>query len=340
MIDYSVILKNIVKSEEDLDINNKIVIIDGLNIFLRNFVVNTSTNLDGVPVGGTIGFLKTLTKMLRILQPTRVIIVFDGAGGSKRRRAIYEDYKSNRKGINIKNRIYGDEFNNENLIKLQIIKLIEYLKLLPITIITIDDIEADDVISFISNSLPEKCKHAYIVSADKDFYQLIDDNLSVFSPTKDKIIKENDVVEEFGIIPNNFNIVKCILGDKSDNIPGVNGIGIKKINKYLQFLNEKSYNMSEFLEKVESLKDDDVVYKTLLDNSDLLHRNYKLMNLTYNDISASNKFKILDYINEVPKKSNAMEFNKLIIYDRMNTHFDNAYSWLSEYFTKLNKFAK
>ncbi len=330
MLNYSSILKNIIKTEEDSDINNRIVIIDGLNIFLRNFIVNTTTNMDGIPVGGTIGFLKTLTKMIRILQPTRIIIVFDGSGGSKRRRAVYEDYKNNRKGINIKNRLYGDEFNNENLIKLQIIKLIEYLKLLPVTVITIDDIEADDVISFISNSLPEKCKHAYIVSSDKDFYQLIDENLSVFSPTKDKIINSKDVFDEFGILSINFNIVKCILGDKSDNVPGVNGVGIKKINKYLGFLNERQYNMTEFLEKVEELKASDKVYEILFNNADILKRNYRLMNLLYNDISSTLKFKILEYIQNIPKKASIMEFNKLIMYDIMSNHFDNAYSWVNE----------
>jgi 5'-3' exonuclease len=72
-----------------------VLLIDGLNIFLRAFAVNGSLNEKGVPVGGIMGFMKSLAFAIREMEPTRVIVTYDGAGGSKRRRKINPNYKSN-----------------------------------------------------------------------------------------------------------------------------------------------------------------------------------------------------------------------------------------------------
>ena len=85
-----------VQKPGDLGVNNRVLIVDGLNLYLRAFAVNGALNEKGVPVGGIMGFMKSLAFAIREMEPTRVIVVYDGAGGSKRRRKINPDYKSNR----------------------------------------------------------------------------------------------------------------------------------------------------------------------------------------------------------------------------------------------------
>ena len=90
-------LLNDVKQEDTTDPNSRVLIIDGLNLYLRVFAVNGMLNDRGVPVGGIMGFLKSLAYSIREVNPTRVIVVYDGDGGSQRRRKILPNYKSNRK---------------------------------------------------------------------------------------------------------------------------------------------------------------------------------------------------------------------------------------------------
>ena len=96
MEDIFSLLDNVEKSDS-LGVNDRVLIVDGLNLYLRVFAVNGALNDNGVPVGGLTGFLRSLAYAIREVNPTRVIIVYDGAGGSQRRRKIHSDYKSQRK---------------------------------------------------------------------------------------------------------------------------------------------------------------------------------------------------------------------------------------------------
>ena len=80
-----------VQKQDDLNPNSRVLIVDGLNLYLRAFAVNGALNDNGVPVGGLTGFLRSLAYAIREVNPTRVIIVYDGAGGSQRRRKIHPD---------------------------------------------------------------------------------------------------------------------------------------------------------------------------------------------------------------------------------------------------------
>ena len=97
---YLSILDDIKKNSNSLEDgkpNDKVLIIDGLNTFIRVFSVIPTTNDDGIHVGGIVGFLRSIGYTINMFRPTRVIIVFDGKGGSTRRRKIYPEYKQNRK---------------------------------------------------------------------------------------------------------------------------------------------------------------------------------------------------------------------------------------------------
>ena len=133
MEDIFSLLDNVQKPG-DLGVNNRVLIVDGLNLYLRAFAVNGALNDNGVPVGGLTGFLRSLAYAIREVNPTRVIVVYDGQGGSQRRRKIHPEYKANRKpGKRITR---WDAFKNateeKDAMKIQFSRLIEYLDFLPV----------------------------------------------------------------------------------------------------------------------------------------------------------------------------------------------------------------
>ena len=175
--------------------NKKVLIVDGLNTFIRVFSVMPTLNENGVHVGGIVGFLKSIGFAINMFNPTRVIIVFDGKGGSNRRRKLYSDYKNKRRTSYRVNRVAGlenveDERRN---MYLQLRRVAEYLELLPVTNISVDGIEADDAIAYIAKSvIPDGEK--IIMSTDKDFLQLVSDDIKVWSPTKKKLYDREAVL--------------------------------------------------------------------------------------------------------------------------------------------------
>ena len=138
------------KNEEHKEVtrlNDRVLIIDGLNTFIRGFAVNPALNDDGLHIGGLIGFLRSIRYTCDILKPSRCIIVFDGKGGSPKRRKLYPEYKANRKVKSKLNRNvdWGTAPQDEQeSMKQQMGRLIDYLEQLPLTLISIDNVEADD----------------------------------------------------------------------------------------------------------------------------------------------------------------------------------------------------
>ena len=167
--------------------------IDGLNTFIRAFSVNPSLNEDGSHVGGLVGFLKSVRFAINKFKPTRCIIVFDGKGGSKPRQKIYSQYKAGRKVRSRLNRNVDWAINPQDeheSMKLQIGRLIEYLEHLPLTLLALDKLEADDIISYVTNVTLKESKTT-IMSTDKDFLQLVSPRVSLYSPTKKSHMMKN-----------------------------------------------------------------------------------------------------------------------------------------------------
>ena len=224
-------LLNGVQKENTTDPNSRVLIIDGLNLYLRVFAVNGMLNDRGVPVGSVMGFLKSLAYSIREVNPTRVIVVYDGEGGSQRRRKILPNYKANRKPGKRITRwdAFKDAKEEKASMKEQFSRLLEYMDSLPINVIAIDRIEADDTIAYIANNLLEK--EVTIMSADQDFLQLVDERITVWSPIKKKFYTPELVLKDYGVPAHNFLMYKVLMGDKSDNILGVKGLGTKKLPK-------------------------------------------------------------------------------------------------------------
>ena len=176
-------------------LNDRVLIVDGLNTFIRSFAVNPALNEDGLHIGGMMGFLKSVRYTCDILKPSRCIIVFDGKGGSKKRQKLYPEYKANRK---VKKRLNRNvewgtaPQDEEESMKQQMGRLIEYLEHLPLTLISIDNVEADDVMAYISQQVLTE-SDIFLMSTDKDFLQLVDDRVKVWSPTKKKLYTTKEV---------------------------------------------------------------------------------------------------------------------------------------------------
>jgi DNA polymerase-1 len=293
--------------------NDKVLIIDGLNTFIRVFSVIPTTNEDGVHVGGIVGFLKSIGYVINMVSPTRVIIVFDGKGGSTRRRKIYPEYKQNRKTKYRVNRTYdfaSQEDEKQNMI-MQLQRCVEYLDTLPVTVLSYDNIEADDTIGYLTKQvLPDS--NIIIMSTDKDFLQLANGRVKIWSPSKKKMYDDKSVFEEFGISSQNYIWYRVLDGDKSDNISGVRGLGLKTIQKKLPFLSEnRIVGMDEVLNE-------------LPEHKDTIELNYKLMQLSDVDISASTKTKIVDRINEPINRLVKFQFEKMFLEDKLFTALPNV----------------
>ena len=309
--------------------NDKVLIIDGLNTFIRVFSVIPTTNEDGVHVGGIVGFLKSIGYVINMVSPTRVIIVFDGKGGSTRRRKIYPEYKQNRKTKYRVNRTYdfaSQEDEKQNMI-MQLQRCVEYLDTLPVTVLSYDNIEADDTIGYLTKQvLPES--NIIIMSTDKDFLQLANGRVKIWSPSKKKMYDDKAVFEEFGISSQNYIWYRVLDGDKSDNINGVRGLGLKTIIKKLPFLTDNHI-----------CNIDDIV-SVLPESKELIDRNYKLMQLNDVDISGNTKTKIVQRVNEPINELVKYKFEKMFLEDKLFTALPNVTSWLLTNFNQLNRYAK
>lgn len=324
--------------ESSQHLNSRVLIVDGLNTFIRSYAASPVTNNDGEHVGGISGTLLSIGHAIKSINPTRVIIVFDGKDGSAKRRQIYPEYKANRKFKVRLNR--SDTVDKEDNQLQQLLRLVSYLEILPFTTILSDGAEADDVIAYIANDyLKTKESQIFIMSSDKDFYQLVSDHIHIWSPTKKKYYYTEDVVEEFGIYPNNFALYRALLGDKSDNINGVDGIGSKTVHKKFSILTEsKTLTTDDLLNFAATQKPSAKVYTQLLDNKELLERNVRLMQLSESNLNLSVKMKIIETLERKGTKCNKLAVHKMLIEDRMTTAIKNVDIWLREVTQKLDSF--
>lgn len=314
--------------------DSKVLILDGLNRFISVWAAVPALNNNGEHIGGVAAFLKSLGSSIRQFQSTRCIVVFDGSGGSQRRRKIYPEYKNNRRtSLHLNRREFATREEEIFSMKKQMLRIIEYLSILPVSVVIIDQIEADDTISSIVTDYYQQIdSQITIVSSDRDFLQLINDNVSVWNPVKKKLYTPNDLRDEFNMHPNNYLLYRVLTGDSSDNIPGVPGLGLKTLLKEFDLNNELT--VEQFLEQCR-LKSGKKIFEKILDNEERIVLNYQLMQLQNSDISLYSKNLIrdrIDVINEFDKS----KFLQYFAEDQLDASFKYPERWLSETFDSLN----
>jgi 5'-3' exonuclease len=309
-----------------------IFISDGLNTFIRAFAVNPSMNEDGSHIGGIVGFLKSIRFGVNKFKPTRCVIVFDGKNGSKKRRKLYPQYKMNRgSGSRLNRRVDWTmtPTDESESMRIQLVRLVEYLEHLPITILSVDGVEADDVIGYLTNTTLKDSK-CTIMSTDKDFLQLVSDRVELYSPTKKITYDEELVKKEFGIYPQNMLTCRTVEGDKSDNIHGIRGIGAKTMIKEYPMLSENQKFDVKMLIDSASTKSTRIS-NMIKDGEMIVKRNYILMQLYDPDIPNHTKLKITDAIREHKPKIVKYKLQRLMVEDKLWGHIPNFDNWITEF---------
>lgn len=196
-----------------------VTIIDTFGFFLRAyFALPKLTSSDGSPTGLLTGFINFIHKLQKELSTDYLIFALDSK--SSFRKEIYPEYKANRK-----------ESAKDLITQLEI--AISWIEKMGFGTLMVDGFEADDIISSVTKLAKENF-NVRIISNDKDLYQLIDkDRVLVYDWVKKSLIDEQKCIEKFGIKPQNFIDFQAILGDSSDNVPGVKGIGQKGASKLI-----------------------------------------------------------------------------------------------------------
>jgi DNA polymerase-1 len=200
----------------------KTLLIDANNMLYRAYFVNDLRDKKGRRTSGVYNSIIMLTKLIDLFTPDRLVIAWDG-GKSIERSKIYPDYKAQRSK-------YRNEEDTANL-EFSRVKLKEIFDQLPIYQIQVEGVEADDIIGYLNM----KMKGARtIVSNDQDFFQLVGEKTSVFMPIKSRVITSLNIEKELGFPVEHYILYKSMVGDPSDNIKGISGIGPKKAAAIIQ----------------------------------------------------------------------------------------------------------
>jgi len=300
--------------------NKRVLIVDQLNLFFRNYIVNPSLSTDGSPIGGLRGCMQSLQKVIRESKPDMVVICWDGEGGSKQRKLLKKDYKAGRKPIRlnraIRNMSDGEETDNKFW---QQSRLVDYYNQIPVIQFMFDATEADDIIAYVSKHKLLEDYDKIILSSDKDFFQLLDDKTVLYRPVQKEILNKKSIVEKFNIHPTNFAMARAIAGDKSDNIEGIPGVGLKTISRRFPFLKEeKTKTFSDILSHCKKeLNDGEEIkaYRNILEAEDVMRRNYQMMQLYAPLLSIDAKNLVNATLQDPDQSFNKTELIKMMIKD-------------------------
>jgi DNA polymerase-1 len=312
----------------------RIVIVDALNVYIRSYIVNPSISENGNPVGGIRGFLGFMQSFCQEIKPDRIVIVWDGEGGSRKKRQLNKNYKQGRKPISLRNlnrsaQILTEEQEQENRAYQQK-RLMAYLYEMPVSQIRLEGVEADDIIAHVCNVM-----HGWekvIISSDKDFIQLCNDETVLYRPVQKEVLNKKRVIEKYGIAPDNFALARAMAGDVSDNLPGIPRVGLKTIANRFPFFREHRGVCFDLL--YQACKDSDSkakIFSNVLEHKDKIELNYKIMQLYSPDLEHREKYIIKENLT-----SNILRLNRTEIYKMMgNDGFFGDLEILFSYFRRI-----
>lgn len=282
----------------------KILLIDGSSLIFRAFyAIRNLTTKDGVFVNGVYGFLNMYYKALELINPTHVFVAFD-KGSKTFRHNKFADYKGTR-----------DNAPNEITYQFGILK--DLLSSMNVNYLELDEYEADDIIGTIAKLAQKEGFEVDIFTGDRDYLQLVDDNILVYLTKKGiseiKLMNTESILEEYDLSPKQLIDVKALQGDSSDNIPGVKGVGEKTALKLIQ----EYGNLENLYENIDNLKGK--LKENLVNEKDKAYLSRYLGEIFLRVPIERNieDFEIKDVnYNEYLKKLEKLEFNSII-----NKHF-------------------
>lgn len=202
---------------------SRLFLIDALNFIFRSYyAIGPITSPTGESTGGLYGFIRSLMKIMKEEKPDLLAVVFDGPDNKLSRTALYEHYKSHRTGM------------PEDLFP-QLEKALEFCKIAKIPMLMLPGVEADDAIGSVALWAADAGHEVVICSSDKDLCQLVGPKISMLNPHKQNLRVNREMVKElFGVFPEQMVDYLALVGDASDNIPGVEGFGPKTAATLLQ----------------------------------------------------------------------------------------------------------
>jgi len=285
--------------------NDHFYLIDGSGYIFRAYYAlpPLSRKSDGLPTGAVSGFCSMLFKLLEesrsddsVNKPTHFAVIFDSARKNFR-NDIYSEYKANRA-----------EAPDDLAPQFEYIR--KSVKAFNLPSIELLNYEADDLIATYAKQIVKAGAKATIISSDKDLMQLVSNKVRLYDPMKSKVLGEKEVLEKFGVKPNQVIDVQSLAGDSSDNVPGVPGIGIKTaselINKYktLDIVLEKAGEITQNKRRETLLanKDKAILSRQLVTLKDDVPVKDELSSFILKDVK---KEKLYDFLRD-------MEFNRLL----------------------------
>ena len=271
-------LSDLLIAKEEDKTNNNLVLIDGVNLAFRYLQRHNYADY-------TDDYIKTVNSLGRSYKAKRVICCFD-SGASVFRKNIFPEYKDDRKIERTKEE--QDKFN------MFFESLNETIDQLPVEHFKFKGIEADDTIAYFAKHLAPKYDHTWIVSSDRDLFQLLKANVSIFNIYSRKEVTVESLLETHGLTPKEYAFSRMIEGDTGDNIKGIEGIGPKRAADLV-----KEYKTLDNLIKNLPIKGKAKYIQNLNAGVDILIRNERLINLTsYNTeiISSTDNFELVQNI--------------------------------------------
>jgi 5'-3' exonuclease len=331
------LLDTVQEHGEELPQSERYLLIDGLNLFFRNFSAINAVNSNGVHIGGLGGFFRSLGALIRTIQPTQVYMVFDGVGSSNIRKNIIPEYKSNRNTSRITKHELFDNLEEEDDSKInQIVRIIQYLKTLPVKTVSLPTVEADDIIAYLSSTLPTKPEdRVFIVSSDKDYLQLISDKVIVYRPIEKEYYTTDTVKEKFNITPHNFFLYKLLMGDNSDGVTGIKGLGAKGLFKRFPELATQDLSFDDLIDLAENKLKEHIIYARVLHNIPLLEDKYRVMDLSNPMMDDKDKMFIDKFVENAPLNFLPDTFVEMCNEDQIGNLIRNTDYWVRDIFKDL-----
>jgi len=230
--------------------------------------------------------------------------------------------------------MYENKQEEYESLSAQLERLKDYLECLPLHSLTMEKLEADDIIADLALGASASGKQVTIVSSDKDFLQLIDGCISVYSPIKKTLFTKDNIIEELEVLPQNYNIVKALLGDNSDNLAGVKGLGLKTLIKEFPGLNTNpNYELEDIYTVCEQNLDGKSIFAKIIHNWDRVKTNYQLMNLHEGQLDDKEILHTLNVLKEAVPPLQTGAFLHLLDIDKIEGITKNTEGWLENFRT-------
>lgn len=243
-----------------------VLIVDGHNLLFRMFygIPSPIKNTKGMEMKAAVGFISSLFKYIKQFTPTSLVVVFDSESSIGDKKELYQDYKQNRK-------VFTDDMTDEENPFIQLPVIYKALEYLDIPFCEVKGFEADDYIASLVAKIDPSVKKI-VISTDQDFLQLINEDSYLYNPRNNILYDVDTVYQKLRVYPKQIVEYKALVGDMSDNICGVKGIGKKTAEKILSY-----GTIEEFYNECPEDKKNEKIKQSIFENHEIIKLNKELI---------------------------------------------------------------